>query len=217
MNVIACAYRDWARRVLPTLRKHPRVHQLIHVASNEELTHALKQAENGQRTDLVILCGWSTPPEKELVDYGVPIVSEHPAATDRYSPGSPLQNQILDGVRYTKHRIVKVGFPELAPRQWSHEVDMDLTGNMDDILYQMEATSKILFNKFLDEYPSVEWKEWAAIPVEQQIPRRVPEQSVVRRAEFASLTTRQDPYPNAYVEDDYGRLYFEKVRFKAKE
>ena len=224
MKVVVCAYREWAKRVVPSIRKHPRVDELVHVTSNEELWPQINGQGGGPRPALVLFCGWSTAPPKHFVDAGVPMVSEHPATSDRYSPGTPLQNQILDGLRYTKHRIVKVGFPELAPRQWSHEVDMDLSGNMDDILYQMEATSVILFNKFLDAYPNIEWKEWPLLPEAEQVARRVPEQSRLTRSDLGSLSTRElydrircleDPYPNAYIEDEHGRLYFQRVRFKA--
>ena len=225
MKVVVCAYRDWARRVVPAIRKHPRVHELVHVTSNEQLWPEISTSAS-RRPDLVLFCGWSSPPPEHFVNSGVPMVSEHPATSDRYSPGTPLQNQILDGLAYTKHRIVKVGFPELAPRQWSHEVDMGLGGNMDDILFQMEATSVLLFNQFLDAYPAIVWKEWPELPIDQQVPRRVPDQSRLAKNEFESLSTKQlydrircleDPYPNAYIEDAHGRLYFQRVLFKAKE
>lgn len=222
MKIIYCSYRNWANNVLATIQKHPRIEYVYHAKSNDHLYSELK---NNRNYDLVVFCGWSTPPDEEYVNLGVPMVSEHPATSDRYSPGTPLQNQILDGLKYTKHRIVKVGFPELSPRKWSHEVEMDLNGNMDDILYQMEATSKVLFNKFFDEYPNITWKTWEELPVEQQIPRRIPSQSEIKKVNFADISAEklydmirclESPYPNAFIEDETGRLYFERVRFESK-
>ena len=141
----------------------------------------------------------------------------------RYSPGTPIQNQILDGKVKTKHRLVKVGFPELSERKWSHEVDMDLSGNMSDILFQMEATSRVLFSRFLDEYPDVEMNTWDQLQDSEKVPRRVPSQSRIEKDDLLRMTTRElydkmrcleDPYPNAYMQDDTGTLYFKLVSFK---
>jgi hypothetical protein len=224
VNVIFCAYRDWAKRCLATVEKHPNVKEVRHAEDNDELEYLLNTWPDAS---IVLFAGWSTPPSQELLESfsKVPMFTEHPAASDRYSPGTPLQNQILDGVRFTKHRLVKVGFPELSLRQYSHEVDMDLSGNMDDILFQMEATSRVLFNMFLDSYPNVEWKVWPEVPEKDQVPRRVPLQSQLKWSEVGSYTTKQlydrircleSPYPNAYLEDEHGRLYFERVRYEAK-
>lgn len=224
MNVIFCAYRDWAKRVLPTVQKHPNVTEVRLAEDNNDLEYLLNSWPDA---NIVLFAGWSTPPDKELMDSfpNIEMFTEHPAASDRYSPGTPLQNQILDGLLFTKHRLVKVGFPELSLRQYSHEVDMDLNGNMDDILFQMEATSRALFNNFLNDYPNVEWKIWPEVPVKEQIARRTPAQSELKWSEVGSYTTRQlydrircleSPYPNAYLEDDHGKLYFERVRYEAK-
>lgn len=224
MNVIFCAYRDWAKRCLPTVAKHPRVSEVRHAEDNDELEYLLN---TWPEASIVLFAGWSTPPTQELFETfdKVPMFTEHPAASDRYTPGTPLQNQILDGIKFTKHRLVQVGYPELSLRRYSHEVDMDLSGNMDDILFQMEATSKTLFNMFLDSYPNIEWKEWPAVDEKDQVARRVPAQSQLMWSEVGSFTTKQlfdkircleSPYPNAYLEDEHGKIYFERVRYEAK-
>lgn len=227
MKVIICAYRRWALDVIPTIRKHHNVSDVELVTNNDELEKKLWSTLTNNETNdtIVLMIGWSTPPEKHIVDMGIPIFTEHPSTSDRYSPGSPLQNQVLDGVRYTKHRLVKVGFPELSLRQWSHEVDIDLTGNMDDILLSMTTTSKQLFNMFLDDYPNVAWKTWDEVPLEEQAARRTPEQSKVTREFLSRASAREiydlfrcleDPYPNAFFEDETGKVYFKRVEFKSK-
>lgn len=222
MNIIFCAWRQWALDVVPTIRKHPKVTTVEVATTSRWLEHLL----NGDRKyDLILFCGWSDPPSEELVKRAPPMFSEHPASSDRYSPGTPLQNQILDGISRTKHRLVRVGFPELSPRQWSHEVDMELSGNMSDILEQMSATSKVLFTRFLDDYPNITWNTWPELSSDQQIPRRTPDMSELQRSVLATMTTKQlydnircleSPYPNAYIEDDVGRLYFKHVEFERK-
>lgn len=226
MKIAFCAYRDWAIKVGWSVKAHPRVTQFTQCWTNQDLEETLR---HGSCPDLVLFCGWSSAPSELLVEHAktlnVLLVSEHPATSDRYSPGTPLQNQILDRITRTKHRIVKVGFPELAPRQWSHEVDMELSGNMDDILEQMTATSKVLFTRFLDDYPHhIVWNTWPEVPLAEQVPRRTPDMSKLQ-LNLGTMTTRdlydrirclEDPYPNAYIEDDEGIIYFNRVSYKAK-
>lgn len=219
MNIIFCAYRDWSVKVLTTIQKHPKVGRVAHVKDNSQLYELISSDD---KWDIVLFAGWSTPPD-EWATKKIPMFSEHPATSDRYSPGTPLQNQILDGKTKTKHRLVKVGYPELSERKWSHEVDMDLSGNMSDILFQMEATSHVLFNRFLDEYPNINMKVWDELPESEQVPRRILVQSRIDKEELLKMTARdlydrmrclEDPYPNAYIQDETGKLYFKLVSFK---
>ena len=227
MRVIFAAYRDWALKVLPTVQRHPRVSQVKHVSSIGELELAvtgqyrdmMMTPESGY--DLVLLCGWSWQVSERLLSK-IPVISEHPCDSDVYSLGTPLQAQILDGVKHTKHRVVKVGYPELIDRQYAHEVDMNLTGNMDDILDEMASTAKTIYTRFLDDWPNIEWKTWDKAAAMKK--PRVPADSRLTPQDFEQCTTRElydhmrcleAPYPNAYIEDDEGVLYFERVRFKS--
>jgi len=48
--------------------------------------------------------------------------------------------------------MVKILHVHTHNRLFSHEVDLDLTGNMVDILEQMTVTSKALFILYLNDY-----------------------------------------------------------------
>ncbi len=229
LNVIFASYREWAEDVSTFVYDHPCVNDFVHAMTPDVLADVLH--DNAHKTDLVMLCGWSWPPEQWMVNAGPLVISEHPAASDKYSPGTPLQNQIIDGLKATKHQIVKVGYPELSLRQWSHEVDMSLEGHMDEILQRMRDTSIELFDMFLRDYPGVRWKQWPIVPSTSQRSRRTPEMSNVShrmsgpdhslsfkaKEMYDMIRCLESPYPNAYVEDDTGRLYFERVRFEPKE
>lgn len=216
------SYRDWALPVLETIERHPNVKSIKHIDSDENYKNTI---QNSSRPDLVILCGWSDEPDPNFVQ-DVLHIGVHCAEHDRYSYGSPIQNQIIDGINHTKHRIFKAWYPELSLRQFSHEVDLDLSGNMSDILEQMTVTSKALFNQFLDEYPNeIKWKKWHACDASLKANKRTPEQSKITKADLSSMTTKEmynffrcleDPYPNGCIEDDEGYLYIERVKWKKK-
>lgn len=219
MKILFLAYRQWALEVLPAVCRHPRVSRVALCKTTAEMLSELPKDDY----DMILFCGWSEEPVKEVVER-IPTFTAHCAADDRYSPGTPLQNQINDGLRFTKHRLVRVGYPELSLRQYSHEVDLDISGSTEDIFLQLKATCIMLFNMFLYDYPTLEWKVWPEAKSLAQ--KRTPADSMLRRADFGTMNTRQlydfmrgleAPYPNAFLEDETGRLYFEKVSFKHKD
>lgn len=216
MNILFLAYRDWAIEVYPNVAKHPHTDRVVLAHSTAEMLNELEK----NNYDMILMCGWSEEPVKEVVDR-IPTFTAHCAADDKYSPGTPLQNQINDGILFTKHRLVRVGYPELSLRQYSHEVDLDISGSTADIFLQLKATCIMLFNMFLYDYPNVNWRVW---PVAQELrKKRIPGDSRLDKSDFERRTARQlydfmrgleEPYPNAYLEDGTGKLFFSKVAFK---
>ncbi len=222
MRIIFGAYRQWGINVMHYIARHPKVTELRHVSSIEELERVVRETAYTNPYDMVLLCGWSWQVSEYCLKT-LPVISEHPCEKDEYSLGTPLQGQISDGIRYTKHRIVKIGYPELIDRQYAHEVDMNLSGNMEDILSECESTAKTIYTRFLDDYPNITWKTWP-LAAEWKTPKK-PKDSKIERDDLTTLSTKklydkmrmlEHPYPNAFIEDEEGTLYFERVKFKAK-
>jgi len=221
MDVIFLAYRDWAVKVLPAIEKHPQVKSLAVCRTQEEL-----RSLPLEQFDLLITVGWSQELGPEIAN-AITAIGVHCAELDRYSYGTPIQNQILDGIRVTKHRIFKFTAGDGSPRahthtcEYSHEVPLDLSGNMEDILEQMTATSKVLFNMYLNDYPNVTWRQWEKETFKRE--PRVPKDSRLTKDDLLRMTASElydfmrcleSPYPNAYLEDETGRLFFNRVSFK---
>lgn len=223
MKVIFLAYRDWSLRVFPSVKKHPKISEIVLCKTQEELMGLTLE-----NFDLIISCGWSEELGNEITGK-VEVIGVHCAELDRYSYGTPIQLQIIDGITLTKHRIFSFTFDENSTRAhthnrlFSHEVDLDLSGNMEDILEQMTSTSKVLFNTYLNNYPNIIWQEW---PVENVIrEKRKPEDSCLTKEQLISMDTEElynffrsleEPYPNGYIEDHKGRLFINRVQFKQK-
>jgi len=223
MNIIFLAYRDWALKVFPSVEKHPKVSKIVLCKTREEL-----KKFDLEKFDLIISCGWSEELGKEVIDK-IQAIGVHCAELDRYSYGTPIQLQIIDGITKSKHRVFSFTYEEDSNRAhthnrlFSHEVDLDLTGNMADILEQMTVTSKALFNMFLNDYPIIEWKQW---PAEQIVRKpRTPKDSILSKDDLMEMNTEQlynffrcleYPYPNGCIEDEKGILYIQKVMYKRK-
>lgn len=230
LNVWFVSYRPWAQQVADAIRSHPSIDKFTQVHNDHfdaavARTKRMSHLPDSQLPDVVLMCGCSQPPSEVTVAACPLIVTEHPAESDRYSPGTPLQNQVLDGLTRTKHRIVRVGYPELSPRVWSHQVGMSLEGDTDEILTRMRDTSIVLFQSFLYDFPDITWHQWPAVVPDMQVPRRTPDMSRIDKLDLSNITARAlydkirclgTPYPNAFIEDETGRVYLEHARFEAK-
>lgn len=223
MKVIFLAKRDWAIKVYEDIKIHPKISKIIFAKTHKEVISC-----NLKDYDLLITCGWSEEIGAEIAD-NIMSIGVHCAKLDRYSYGTPIQLQIIDGITKTKHRIFHFTHDPKSPRAhthnrlFSHEVDLDLSGNMNQILDQMKSTSVILFNKYLDDYPNIKWRKW---PKEKIIrKKRTPSDSKIDKNKLINMSAEEiynflrcleDPYPNAYIEDDTGKLFFKKVGFEKK-
>lgn len=223
MKIIFLGKREWAIKIYEGIRNHSKISKIVFAKSHEETI-----SYNIQDYDLLITCGWSEEIGAEIAD-NIMSIGVHCAELDRYSYGTPIQLQIIDGITKTKHRIFhfthdpKSSRAHTHNRLFSHEVDLDLSGNMVEILEQMTSTSIDLFNKYLDDYPNIKWKEW---PKEKSIrKKRTPKDSKISKQKLINMSAKEiynllrcleDPYPNGYFEDDIGKLFFKKVRFESK-
>lgn len=223
MKIIFLGYRDWAEEVFLKIKKNPKISEVIYCKESSDLD----KLDLGLY-DVILTCGTSEKLEKKVFSK-IEVVGVHCAELDRYSYGTPIQNQILDGIQFTKHRVFRLSFDEESKRAhaherlYSHEVDLDLSGNMDDILYQMTATSVVLFNMYISDFPNIKWIEWDE--EECVIPRRTKANNRLLKENLLKMDTEQlyhffrgleFPYPNGYIEDKKGKLFIEKVRFKKK-
>lgn len=223
MKIIFWAYREWAQKVYPSIEKYPIVGEAVFCTMREEVLRLPLE-----EYDLLLTCGLSEEIGKEIAER-IQTIGVHCAELDRYSYGTPIQLQIIDGLHYGKHRIFSFTYEENSKRahthnrQYANEVTLDLTGNMEDILEQMTVTSKVLFHQFLDEYPNNEWKTWPEEDIIRE--KRRPEDSLLSKGDLLKMDTEQmynffrcleTPYPNGYIEDEKGRLYIERVRYKKK-
>ncbi len=218
MKAIFLAYRDWSLKVHEPISKNPKISEMVLCKTHKELI-----ALNIKEYDLLITCGWSEELGKDVTGK-IESIGVHCAELDRYSYGTPIQNQIIDGLKFSKHRIFSFTHDETSSRAhthnrlFSHEVVLDLSGNMNDILDQMTSTSIVLFNMYLCDYPKIEWKEWPEESIIRE--KRKPSDSILSKKDLQDMTTEQlynffrcleDPYPNGCIEDEAGILYIEKV------
>jgi hypothetical protein len=223
MRILFLAYRDWAIKIYDYVKVNPNIKEIKLLTTEDKLTSV-----DLSKYDVLFTAGWSSE-LPDIVANNILSIGLHCAELDRYSYGTPIQLQIIDGIEFTKHRLFKFDAKGSSirahthNREYSHEVPLDLSGGIDQIFMQLTATGVTLFNLFISDYPNIRWIKWP----EEEIVRhkRIEDDSRLSKAEIISMNTLQlynlfrsleEPYPNAYIEDEYGKLIIMKVSYQKK-
>lgn len=223
MNVIFLSYREWANKALARVAQHQKVLKSLHLHTADELENICLEDY-----DLLITLGWSDELGPSICSR-IKAIGLHCAELDRYSYGTPIQLKIIDGITTTKHRIFPFVWDASSARahthtrEYSHETLLSLHGNIEDIFDQLTSTSIVLLNKYLDDFPNISYNQWPEEKLSRK--KRNPIDSKLTKEALASMSSLElynfirclgSPYPNAFIEDDKGTIYFERVRFLEK-
>jgi methionyl-tRNA formyltransferase len=223
-KVILCGYRDWAKNIFEKVSLHPNVKILDTISSQDEYLRKVSGFKSD--IDLILFVGWSWIIPKETTDKFL-CLGIHPSDLPYYRGGSPLQHQIINGVIKSKVSLMTLSSVKLdAGEIWIQE-ELNLGGkNMTEVFNNITKSSIKMLNVFFDNYPDI-------FPVDQDITlgsyfkRRTAQESRITIEQMNKLSLIEiynfirsltSPYPNAYLEDDYGnKLFFNEVTYVAKE
>ena len=205
-------YREWAKIAYSRLN-----FQMPIVESNEELINLL--SENSFKH--IFLVGWSAIIPNSILRKSN-FYCIHPSELPYYRGGSPIQHQILDGLKTTYVTLFKIE-GELDSGPIFSKIQISLQGEMSDILSNIADASTILINNFMNAH--MENKLIFTSQNEEQktlYKRRKPEESEItideirnNSAEFIYNKIRclQDPYPNAFITcKDGQKVYILKAK-----
>ena len=222
MKVIFCGYRDWALNVINKIKSHPRITEFKIISSKNKYDNEF--SELVLQTDMIIFLGWSWIIPKEITKNHL-CLGVHPSDLPCYRGGSPIQNQIIDGVTKTKVSLMTLDEKLDAGSVWLKN-DLNLEGDNIHIIFKNIENSTIdLFETFFNSYPNIKATD-QNLELGSYFKRRKPEQSRLEIDDFKSKSLKEiydfvrcltDPYPNAFIEDKSGnKLIFKEVRYIEK-
>lgn len=223
-KVIFFGYRDWALKVVESIKGHDSINCLKIIKSYEEY----KQIDNNyfQQADILLFIGWSWIVEESVLGEAL-CLGIHPSDLPKFRGGSPIQHQIIQGYTRTKVSLMELSSKKLdAGDIWGKE-SLSLVGsNIDEIFFNISNASIRLLEIFFNQYPDI-------IPVQQRIEhgsyfkRRQEGDGRIDIKDLEGLSAKSIynkircltyPYPNAYIEDSDGdRVYFEAARFESSD
>jgi methionyl-tRNA formyltransferase len=218
-NLLFCAYRTWAIDVYEYIKQQYSKKFNFHLVRNQASLES--SITEGFRPDYIICIGWSWIIPSDITEK-FKVVGIHPSDLPNYAGGSPLQHQISEGIVNTKNSLFRLN-NELDSGPILAKVNLSLTGSIDDIFKNLTKTSIELISLLIEDKI-----EFLSEPGQQVINRRkrltekdgeltiekLQEMSVLELYNF--LRCRMHPYPNAYLEDKTGKLYFSEIIFQPK-
>jgi methionyl-tRNA formyltransferase len=218
-NVIFCGYRDWAIEIVDFISNHHRVNTCMVINSNTEFNEKIGNIEP-QSVDIIIFIGWSWLITDDVTSKFL-CLGIHPSDLPWYRGGSPLQHQIINGIKKTQISLMTLSNTKIDGGDIWMKHDLSLDGkNMKEVLKNLTISSIVLLTKFFDVFPILS-PELQDISKGSYFKRRKPEDSRLELEDFKKkslieiydfIRSLTDPYPNAYLEDEFGnKLLFKEV------
>jgi methionyl-tRNA formyltransferase len=211
---IIAGYRDWAWATYNGLKQTPG--EFVLVRNPEELRVALEKCGDDE-VEAIFFVGWSQIVDALTIET-YDCYCLHPSDLPKYRGGSPIQNQILDGVLDSKMTLFKMDHGiDTGPIFKKNKIWF--TGSMEDIFDILHFAAFYLIREVVDLY--LNGKEIPLTPQDEleatYYKRRKPVDSEIT---FGELITKdaayferkirmlQDPYPNAYIKCSDGRKLY---------
>lgn len=219
-NIIFCAYREWAIDVYEEIKSQFSNKFSFYLAKDQSNLESL--IDEGLTPDYIICIGWSwIIPAK--ITKKIKVVGIHPSDLPNYAGGSPLQHQISEGITKTKNTLFELN-SEIDSGPILAKVNMSLSGNMNDIFNNLTKSSTELVKLLLeDKVHNKDLNNQLVIKRQKRLTEKDGELTFEKLSKMSALDLynfircRVYPYPNAYLEDDSGRIYFLGVDFDHKE
>lgn len=218
MLIDILGYREWAKEIFQAAKDLSEGSDLIwhwhkddrHLCDDRNLT---------------FLIGWSDILPREYYE-DVPTFVLHPSKLPKYRGGSPIQNQILDGMTRSAVTIfsLDIKHPKVDSGPIAWQMAMSLDGEMTDILHRISTIGFIGVTEVVNRIRSETLVLTPQIEEEATTyKRRKPKDSEITREELATsraedlynkVRALQSPYPTAFISTIDGRLYIEKARYE---
>lgn len=205
MRVACIGYRSWALGIYDRLIGLDG-HKFLILRSRDEFS---EQVLDDFSPELVLFYGWSwIVPQSILERYTC--VMLHPSELPLYRGGSPIQNQIIDGVANSKVTLFIMN-GQIDAGDIIAQADLDLSLSLEKIFTQLEEVGLALTVKILNHgYKQVPQDNEKATYCK----RRTPADSEITLDELKSKSSvylldkvrmLADPYPNAFIRTSDGR------------
>lgn len=199
MKIACVGYRDWALSIYKKLFDALPQHEFLLQDSKENYS---EDEIYKFKPDYVLFYGWSNIIKPELLR-SFNCLMLHPSALPRYRGGSPIQNQIIDGVTESAVTIFLMD-DGIDSGPISRQRELSLHGKLSEIFSRIESIGVDLTKDILTYgLNSVEQDHSLA----SYCKRRTPAMSEITLGELSESTADylynkirmlQDPYPNAY-------------------
>ena len=218
MKIVFCGYRNWSINLFNKLKaKYNKVNFNL-IINNKEF-----KLIDFSGTNFIICAGWSWIIPNNIVDNYL-VIGTHPSDLPAYAGGSPIQNQIINGIVKTKNTLFRLS-SVLDGGEIIYKNNLLLEGNIENIFKNFEDSSYKLIVKFINNYPNNP-KIKQNIQNIHHVKRLKPKDSELTSDKISKMTCKElynfircrtNPYPNVFIKDKLGILKFNDIDFEPNE
>jgi methionyl-tRNA formyltransferase len=208
---VICAYRSYALELYDKLSK--KYKNFILIKDRKKLNYNYIKKIN---PTIIFFPDWSWIVPSEIIT-NFKCVCFHESNLPKFRGGSPIQNQIIRGIKKTKTTAF-VMTDELDAGDILLQKDLSLEGSIDNIFSRMLANDYEMINKIVKgKYKP---KKQSGKPT--IFKRRKPEQSELKHLNYSKsylynfIRMLGDPYPNAFIHIGKKQITFKSAKFDGK-
>ena len=211
MNYVYCAHRKYSLNVFKKLKK--KYKNFILINGKDNLTLSKLKKINPQ---FIFFPDWSWIVPNEIIKK-YSCVCIHESNLPKFRGGSPLQNQIIHGVKKTKSTAFLMN-DKLDAGKILLKKDLSLDGSLDEIFLKMEKNNYDLITKIIQG----KFKLSSQKGKPSFYSRRKPSQSELKNLNHSKLYLHNfirmlsDPYPNAFIKIGSKKIIFKSSKFDGK-
>lgn len=209
MVFLFCGYRSWALELYSKLIKINK--NFVLISSPKKLTSRYVQQIN---PDFIFFPDWSWKVPSSIIE-NFQCICFHESDLPKFRGGSPIQNQIIRGVKKTKTTAFlmndKIDEGDILLKE-----NLLLTGTINEIFSRMIENDFKMIQKIISGKYKI--KKQTGIP--SYFKRRSPQESELDSLDI-SLTKLydfirmlDDPYPNAFVKSGKRKILFKNPSLK---
>jgi len=211
MTYVICAYRKY---VFDLYRRLAKKYNFVLIYDKQKLTYKNIKTINPK---IIFFPDWSwIVPTKILTNYKC--VCFHESNLPKFRGGSPIQNQIVRGVKKTKTTAF-IMTEKLDAGHILLQRDLSLAGSIDDIFSRMQQNDYEMIIKIIAGKYKV--KKQRGTPTIYK--RRKPEESELKHLDFSKsyiydfIRMLGEPYPNAFIKIGKRKILFKAAKFNGKD
>ena len=205
MTYVFCAYRDWALKLYQLLSKRHK--NMVLIKSPKQLTANYVEKINPK---FIFFPDWSwIVPNKIVKNFRC--VCFHESDLPKFRGGSPIQNQIIRGVKKTKTTAFVMN-DKIDSGDVLLKKSLSLQGTLDEIFQRMIKNDYEMINSIIKG----NFKTQKQKGVASYYKRRKPEESELNFSKskeyiYNFIRMLSDPYPNAFMKIGKHKIVFKSA------
>jgi len=211
MTYLICAYRDWAVELHKMVSK--KYKNIILLKNPKKLTlEYIKKIE----PEFIFFPDWSWIIPKPILE-NFKCVCFHESNLPKFRGGSPIQNQIIRGIKKTKTTAFfmndKIDSGDILLKK-----SLSLEGTLDEIFQRMIKNDYEMIIKIIKGNYKINKQKGKPTYYK----RRNPKESELdlnksKQYIYNFIRMLSDPYPNAFIKSKKHKIIFKSVKFNGNE